>query len=120
MQSIIENRREEQDLFDSVIMPYLRLNWDAIDSLGIINGSRDNRLTLNELELAYSTAMEDGSAVDAWILLQIIRRYKNLCLSHEDGYYREEEELLGISEFDVSAYRSMLNENSGGSATFWL
>lgn len=98
----------EAEMMTEVIVPYLEENWNSIDWIG--TAERGNgRLTREKLFIKYLNAMIAGDIQQALVLEAILDRYEKICLSSEDAYIPEEEEIIGITEADVYAYVKSLN-----------
>ncbi len=115
----------EHTMIADVIMPFLSEHWDEIDMPEINASVKDGRLDREELAYAYQLALAEKRSVDAYILDQILIRYDKICFAYEDGYYAQEEALLGISEADISVYEQLVSPEFESSDTvpkpkYWI
>lgn len=93
----------EFQIMSEVIIPYLEENWDLIDNVECAEKG-NGRLTKDKLFFRYLEMMTTGKIQEAIVLELIIERYTDICSAHEDAYIPEEEEIIGITEEDISVY----------------
>lgn len=93
----------EHKIMSEIVIPYLEENWDLIDNVEC-EEKGNGRLTKDKLFFKYLEVLTSGKIQEAIVLEMIIERYPEICSAHEDAYIPEEEEIVGITEEDISVY----------------
>jgi hypothetical protein len=95
---------DEHKFVTETLMPFLQKNWDDIDLPEPASNKPDGRLTFEELQLFHERMLKEKKVTASLIMQELLFRYEQICRAHEDGYWQQEENILGISEADISVY----------------
>lgn len=95
---------DEHKFVTETVMPFLQKNWDDIDLPEPASNKPDGRLTFDELQIFHEKMLKEKKVAASLIIQELLVRYEQICRAHEDGYWQQEETILGISEADLSVY----------------